>query len=118
MNLSDIDDPSMALLDEATEGLFSSLRARCNAHGWEAHLTVQTSLEGLPDDTMKLFVVVTAGDQTKDFSVGVIKGSLKTLGWNIYLHDRLNSARFHLNRATAKSLEPTAVMARGSKSLH
>jgi len=102
MLIQDLLEGAFRALDTATGGVFSSLRAHCEAHGCEAHLSVQTRLEGLLDDEMKLYVQVVKGDETKDFAIARLEGSAKIIGWDIYLHDRTSSARSYLTRANKK----------------
>ena len=103
MRLDAIDPDSLALLDRASDGVFSHVKAACQQTGAEAHLTVQTSLEGLPEGSMKLYIQVVSDGQTEDWAIANLRGTeLLKLGWNLYLQDKTESARSYLKRADSK----------------
>jgi hypothetical protein len=104
MRLDAVDTASLALLDKATDGLFSLVLASCEATGATAHLTVQTSLDGLPEDAMKLYIQVVSEDgQIEDWAAANLHGrELLKLGWNLYLNDKLESARSYVKRANQR----------------
>lgn len=101
MRLVDIDAATVAELDGACEGLFSNLKEHCAQHGYEAHLTVQTHLEGLPEGEMKLYIQIVGGMDTLDYAVATLGGNAKVIGWNLYLHDTMASAKASITRATS-----------------
>jgi len=99
MKLSEIDERTQERLDRICGGVFTNIKD-CIANDCEIHLSVQTSIEGLKDDQMKLFILVTdgAGD-TSAYAIAKLKGSAQILGWNLYLTDLMASARSHVSRA-------------------
>lgn len=102
MQVKDLSEGAFKALDQACGGVFKSLQAFCLATQCQAHLSVQTHLEGLEHDEMKLYVQVVHGDETRDFAIAKLEGSAQLIGWDIYLHDRVDSARNYLDRANSK----------------
>ena len=102
MELTDIDSTTWRQLDNACGGVLGSLEAYCIANGCQASLTVQTHLEGLEKGQMKLFLQIVKDGETADYAVARMEGSAQIIGWNLYLHDIMESARNHLDRAVSK----------------
>jgi hypothetical protein len=89
-----------AALDDMLNGRLSSLQAMCDERGWDLHLVVQTEIEGLPPDKMKLAFHAFEGDKTVlFFDVDVDGRDERILAWNIYLHECTTNARRHLESA-------------------
>jgi hypothetical protein len=91
MLLHELSKPAFNLLDGASNGVLSALRARYP----RVHLTVQTKLEGLPEGQMKLFISV---EGETDYAIARLGGSALMVGWDIYLHDITQSVRQHVER--------------------
>jgi len=108
MRLTDIDAPTIEQLNSACGGVFNVIQDHCEATGLEAHLSVQTHLEGLKYGQMKLYIQLLGGSGAEDYAVALLEGSAKIIGWNLYLHDTVGSARANLNRATSKIPADTA----------
>lgn len=110
MRLTDIDAPTIEQLNSACGGVFNVIQDHCEATGLEAHLSVQTHLEGLEYGQMKLYIQLLGGSGTdlEDYAVALLEGSAKVIGWNLYLHDTVGSARANLNRANSKIPAVTA----------
>lgn len=102
MKLSEIDERTFSRLDESCQGVLRTLRDHCIEHGREALITVQTHIEGLEKGEMKLFFQIVGNGETIDYAVAKVYGSIQTIGWNIYLHNTLTSARSYLDRALSK----------------
>jgi hypothetical protein len=102
MQIQALSEGAFAALDTACNGIFGHLQDFCTTHRYQAHLTIQTHLEGLQKGEMKLYIQVTDGNETKDFAIARLEGSAKIIGWDIYLHDRLDSAKSYLGRADEK----------------
>lgn len=95
MLLTELTQDSFSLLDLASKGVLSQLRERYPL----VHLSVQTRIEGLPKDEMKLFITV---EGETEYAIAKLGGSAVLVGWDIYLTDRTQSARQHLQRANEK----------------
>ena len=102
MRLIDVDAPTLQQLNSACGGVFSVVLDHCEEVGLEAHLSVQTHLEGLEYGEMKLYIQLLGGHDMEDYAVARLEGRAKVIGWNLYLHDITSSARSKLNSATAK----------------
>lgn len=100
MRVSELTDLGRAL-DDATGGWLGRCQELCDQRALDLHMTVQTYHEGLPGKTMKLcFQAFDAQDNTKlYFDVDLEGKRLRTLGWNLYLHECMTSARKHLQGA-------------------
>ena len=102
MQIQELDSKTLEALDTGN-GTFRSLLTMHESYGYDIHLSVQTHLEGLPDGEMKLFIQIVEGTETKDFAIARLVGAeAQIIGWNIYLHDRLSSARVNIGRANLK----------------
>lgn len=89
-----------AALDELLRGKLGHLQAMCSERDWELHLTVQTEIEGLPDDQMKLCFHAFKADKTVlFFDVDLHGREERILAWNIYLTECTSNARRHLESA-------------------
>lgn len=89
-----------AALDDLLHGRLSSLQAMCDERDWDLHLSVQTEVEGLTDDQMKLCFHAFEGDKTAlFFDVDLHGREERILAWNIYLHECTTNARRHLESA-------------------
>ena len=90
-------------LNEATGGWLDRCQELCKARGLDLHMSVQTYHEGLPDKQMKLCLHAFDGDENTAlfFDVDLEGRTMRTLGWNLYLHEHLASAREHLQSAKA-----------------
>ena len=102
MKLADIDSQTLEQLNNACGGVFSHIQDHCEARGLEAHLSVQTHFEGLTHGQMKLYIQLIGGMEMEDYAVAKLEGSAKVIGWNLYLHDTVGSARANLARAESK----------------
>jgi hypothetical protein len=102
MQIQDLDQPTFRTLDDACGGTLQALLTLHESQGYEVHLSVQSHIEGLKDGEMKLYFQVISEGETKDFAIARLNGSAQIIGWNIYLHDRLSSAKVNLNRANLK----------------
>lgn len=102
MRLIDVDPPTLQQLNSACGGVFSVVLNHCEEVGLEAHLSVQTHLEGLEYGEMKLFIQLMGEQDMKDYAVARLEGSAKVIGWNLYLHDITSSAKAKLRSATVK----------------
>ena len=110
MRLIDIDAETRQELDTAAGGIFAELQVYCEVNRYEAHLTIQTHLDGLEKDEMKLYIQIVGGLETLDYAVARLGGKAKIIGWNIYLHDTLASAKTSITRATDRfAAEPSLV---------
>lgn len=96
-------------LDEATQGKLKDVWKHCQDQGWELDLSVVTYLDGLSDKDMKLYVTAVGDDTTHLFCQAPLEGAARVLGWNLYLADKLASARGHVKRAEKKIDLATAV---------
>jgi hypothetical protein len=96
MKLSDIDEITLEKLG------ITWLHAYCEANGYEAHVSIQTHIEGLEKGEMKMFLQIVANGETIDHAVARLVTSAQIIGWNLYLHDVMSSARSHLDSANAK----------------
>jgi len=108
MQLREVSKAALQVLNDACDGLFDSVKDHCEAHGHEAHLSVQTHIEGLPHGEMKLHIQIVGADDTVDFATARMEGYAKIVGWDIYLTDTLASGKAHLNRANAKMAQAGA----------
>jgi hypothetical protein len=95
-------------LDEATQGKLTEVWKHCQGKGWELDLSVVTYLDGLPDKDMKLYVTAVGDDTTHLFCQAPLEGAARKLGWNLYLADKLASARGHVRKAEGKIAQATA----------
>jgi hypothetical protein len=92
-------------LNDASRGRFRALHHLCETEGWDLNLWVQTHLDGLSDKEMKLYFQATEKDRTKlFFYVTLADTESQILGWNLYLQDKISSARNSLTSAEAKIL--------------
>ena len=101
MKLSKLSEESFAKLDASCRGVLTTLRDYCIENQCEAHITAQTSIEGLAEDEMKLFFQIVRDNEMIDYAIVKVYGSIQVIGWNIYLHDTLNSVKYHLNKGNA-----------------
>ena len=89
-----------AALDDLLRGKLSNLQTMCVERDWDLHLSVQTEIEGLPDDEMKLCFHAFEGDTTVlFFDVDIYGREERILAWNIYLTECTSNARRHLESA-------------------
>ena len=89
MLLRDLPPAARSTLDTGANGIFTAL-----AHQYdEVHLTIQTWMEGLPEGQVKLYITVLEGQQTLDYAVASLGGSARVIGLQIYVADKLASAR-------------------------
>jgi hypothetical protein len=95
-------------LDEATQGKLTDVWLHCQAKGWGLDISVVTYLDGLADKDMKLYVTATGDDTTHLFCQAPLEGKARVLGWNLYLADKLASARGHVRKAERKIAQATA----------
>lgn len=88
MLLKDLRPQARAVLDTASNGLFTRLCAF-----YSVHLTVQTHLDGLSEGVMKLYITILQKNGHTDSAVCTLGGGAKMIGWEIFVQDRLESAR-------------------------
>jgi hypothetical protein len=62
-------------------------------HGYEAHIMILTHFEGLCKDEMEFCIKVVHDGKIIDQSVAQIRGPAKSIGWNLYLNDLLESTQ-------------------------
>jgi hypothetical protein len=83
-------------LDKATQGKLTNVWKHCETKGWALDLSVVTYLDGLPDKDMKLYITGFGQDTTHLFTQSNLEGKARLLGWNLYMADKLASARGHV----------------------
>jgi len=89
-----------AALDDLLCGKLASLQAMCGEREWDLHLSVQTEIEGLPNDQMKLCFHAFEGDKTiLFFDVDLHGREERILAWHIYLTEGTSNARRHIASA-------------------
>jgi hypothetical protein len=97
MLLSDLPVLSRETLDSASDGLFTSL---LYAHP-EVHLTVRTQAEGLQEGEVKLYIMVLNGQEMADYAIASLGGAAKIIGLQVYISDKLASARARVAQVAA-----------------
>jgi hypothetical protein len=100
MLLSDLPTRARTVLDEATSGLFTRMLDTYD----EVHLTAQTHLDGLSLGEMKLYVTIINKGDTVDYAVAKLGGSAVLVGWEIYIGDKIASARATINAVVARQI--------------
>jgi len=108
MRLSDIDEGTLEILDQSCDGTISALQGYCFSQRCEAHVSIQTHLEGLERGEMKMFLQIVREGDTVDYAIARMNAPAQTIGWNLYLADLLDSVRGRIDCANK-------AMAQGSK---
>jgi hypothetical protein len=99
MNIKSIPNPLLSALNDASRGRIDQITNLCDAEGWELDLSCVTYLNGLPAKEMRLCVTAFHGDQTTLFIQAPLGGAARKLGWNLYLTEKLATARRHVDAA-------------------
>jgi hypothetical protein len=102
MQVSSVTTGLFQALDEATHGKLHEVWDHCKSKDYELHLSVISYLDGLPGDQMKLYVQAFKDGESKLFAQANLEGEARVLGWNLYLYDKLASARGNIRKAKEK----------------
>ena len=99
MKIEEVGKGLLNALDTASSGGITKIVKYCRENAYDGHVSVQTHFEGLDKESMVLFIQAFKGDETVFFTKANLTGSAQILGWNLYIAERVASARTGLASA-------------------
>jgi len=99
MKTTDISSGLLQAFDQASNGNLGRFLEACAIYRFEADLSVQTHLDGLPEGDMRLLVSVFRSDQTVVFFTIPLEGSAQILGWNLVIDEAVKQAKKSVEKA-------------------